>query len=116
MKEKFIVEGANWEASIMVDTEIHEHPHMEAATQALENIFRDGPDSELSDEFNIKMTDDDPPALGLVVKCVKDGQQGNELEEMWMRSSALAENAGLLNLAKDMKQMENEITKRSQEE
>lgn len=116
MKEKFIVEGANWEASIMVDTSIHETPHFEAATQAFEIIFGKGADAELSDEFDVIMKDEDNPNLGLIVCCFKESDRGSDDKTYWILSRVIAENAGLDDLAKEMFEIEKQIIKRSHEE
>jgi len=109
MKENFIVEGANWDATILIDTELHDNPLMEAATQIIEVLFGDGPDSEKSHEIEVHMTDEDSPNLGLIVCVYKEQDRGNEEKRHYVKSKILAQNAGLTELAKLLEESEKQL-------
>jgi hypothetical protein len=101
MKEKIIIHGANFKASVMVDPSICQNIYMEAATRVMENTFGHGPDSELSDEFNIEMEDDDLPSLGPIMCCHKEGiSMDDENNAYWVFTERVAENAGLPEIVK----------------
>lgn len=120
MKEKYFVEGANWIASIAVDTEVVGDPYMEAATQCVEKLFKSNPE-ELStlesDDFHLYQNrDNETLSLGLVVYVYPMKNNLKESEYKYIRTKVVAENAGLIQLVSFMDIIEKAIVARSLED
>lgn len=97
---RYIVEGANFVATIVLNTEHFDDPKMEAATRALENIFRHGPDSEDSDSFGLMCKKGETPAVGFILVVWEDGYIGDESKKRTLNANTVAKNAGLLELVR----------------
>ena len=98
--EQYIVEGANFVATVMVDAELCNCPFIEAATKTLEYVFRHGPDSENPDNFFLMRKDHNGPSVGDFMGICKEGDIGNDEKMMHVKTVAVAENAGVLEIAR----------------
>lgn len=104
MKEKFVVEGANFVATIAFDTEHCGCPFKEAATRVLEYVFRHGPDSEESGNFNLMCKKREAPSVGLILSVCREGEVGDDTKLRYVKTSVAAENAGLLEIVRLLKE------------
>lgn len=97
---KYVVEGANFVATIAFDDENCGDPYMEAATRVVENVFGHGPDSEESENFNMLIKEGQEPALGFIISICKEGEIGDDSKLKYVSCKTVAKNAGLLNMVR----------------
>ena len=101
----YIVEGANFVATLPIDEDIYTNDgtpatnaYLEAATKTLEYIFRHGPDNP--DDFNLMKKDGQSPGVGLIMSICKDGEYGDENKLAYVMTVTAAQNAGCLELVR----------------
>lgn len=107
---KYIVEGANFLATVVVDEDIFTNDgspfmdaYVEAATRTIENVFRHGPDN--ADEFDILLKRGDKPAFPILLGVCKEGELNNPKCMVPVSTSQAAQNAGVLELARKGKML-----------
>ncbi len=100
-RTQYIVEGANFVATVIVDEELFTNDgtrktdaYMEAATKTIENMFRHGPDHD--DGFNLLVKKDEMPGLGVSLDVCKNGDIGIAKKNCLISTAEAAENAGVL--------------------
>jgi hypothetical protein len=95
MKRKVTTCGANFKVTVEIDTDICGDPYMEAATQALEIVFGNGPDTADSAEVVIPNPSEEPN-LGFILQMYFAEDEKDEEKHFYVRSLLVAQNAGLL--------------------
>lgn len=100
---QYIVEGANFLATVIVDEELFcndgtpkTNAYLEAATKTLENIYRHGPDHD--DGFNLLVKKGEALAVASVLIVCKNGDLGNDKKQRVIKTAEAAQNAGVLEL------------------
>lgn len=102
---RYIVEGANFVATVVVDEDVFTNSggkatnaYLEAATKVIEYVFRHGPDS--GEDFDLLIKDGLEPAVGVIMSICKDGEIGDQDKLSYVKTATAAENAGCLELVR----------------
>jgi len=112
MKEKYIVEGANFKATVLIDADLFNRKgdaYMDACTTVMERLYRNGPDTD--EEFELIMDEgEEDPGFGVIMSCYKDGDEDSEDSHFWMRTKKIAENAGITEVANHFAEVEKGVS------
>ena len=102
---RYIVDGANFVATLVIDEELFPNngteagnAYLEAATRTIENIYRHGPDDV--EEFDLLLKRDDSPTVGVLMSICKDGEIGEDNKLHFIKTAIAAQNAGVLELVR----------------
>lgn len=103
MQEEYIVEAVNFVAHVGVDLDLCDCPYMEAATRALENVFRPPPSiTAVTNYLKLLKKPGIVPIVGSNVFVWKNGDIGDDKKVKVIPTKDVARNAGLLEIVREL--------------
>jgi len=105
---KYYVEGKNFQVCLILDEELHQKPYMEAATEALEYVFKDDEYFNPNVLFVAPINGADEnchPEIGLGLTVYTEEDKDNKSRHEIVSSSIAAKNGGLLWIVDSLREL-----------
>ena len=106
-----VVHGSGFKVTVPIDSEISGEPLIEAATQALEVMFGNGPD--VGSDVDVKITHENPN-VGIFMQTYFEEDKDDETKHVYVSTFIAAQNAGLLWIANQLREAEIKFNKQQQ--